>query len=119
MNQQNNPNTGYVYFITDPFNIKIGYTKNNPNKRLKQLNTGSPNQLYLLGYIKGTKKDEDRLHKTFNEFKIRNNGEWFQSDETLISYINQVNEIPGRYVYKDNKLFGNKIMILDKIELVT
>lgn len=47
---------GYVYFITDLFNIKIGYTKNNPNKRLKQLNTGSPNQLYLLGYIKGIKK---------------------------------------------------------------
>lgn len=31
---------GFVYFITNGFNIKIGYTTN-VNRRLKQLNTGS------------------------------------------------------------------------------
>ena len=43
---------GNVYFITDCKNIKIGYTKQkNVYKRLKQIQTGSPDRLYLLGYF--------------------------------------------------------------------
>ena len=56
---------GYVYFITNGDNIKIGYTKNSVQKRLKQLNTGSDKQLYILGYMKGTMADEENLHSKF------------------------------------------------------
>ena len=56
---------GYVYFITNGENIKIGYTKNSVQKRLKQLNTGSDKQLYILGYMKGTMADEENLHSKF------------------------------------------------------
>ena len=41
MNNKTNQNAeGFVYFITNGFNIKIGYT-NNVKRRFKQLNTGS------------------------------------------------------------------------------
>lgn len=32
---------GFVYFITNGYNIKIGYTVKDVKRRLKQLNTGS------------------------------------------------------------------------------
>ena len=50
-----------VYFFTNGVNIKIGYTKLNIEKRLKQLNTGSDTQLYPLGFISGNKSLESSL----------------------------------------------------------
>jgi hypothetical protein len=47
--EQYNNLEGYIYFITEiPFGnkVKIGMSKN-PNKRLKQLQTGNPNKLHL------------------------------------------------------------------------
>lgn len=79
---------GYVYFITNGENIKIGYTKNSVRKRLKQLNTGSDRQLYLLGYMEGTMADEKNLHLIFETYKIRENGEWFEASENILNYIN-------------------------------
>ena len=34
-------NDGFIYFFTNGENIKIGFTKNSVEKRLKQLNTGN------------------------------------------------------------------------------
>ena len=56
---------GYIYFITNGENIKIGYTKNSVQKRLKQLNTGIAKHLYILGYMNGTMADEENLHSKF------------------------------------------------------
>ena len=53
---------GKVYFFTNGVNIKIGYTKGNIQKRLMQLNTGSDNQLYSLGYMTGDKNTEKELN---------------------------------------------------------
>ena len=69
-----------VYFFTNGVNIKIGYTKLNIEKRLKQLNTGSDTQLYPLGFVSGNKSLEKELHQKFAKFRIRNNGEWFFPD---------------------------------------
>ena len=98
-----------VYFFTNGVNIKIGYTKLNIEKRLMQLNTGSDTQLYSLGYIKGDKKLEKELHQKFANLRLRNNGEWFSPDQSLIDYINSVNEVPNTYVLK-NELFDNRVM---------
>jgi len=72
---------GYVYFITDEkkSGIKIGYTKNNVYKRLKQLQTGNSNKLILLYYIKGSMDKEKSLHNYFsNDYNILN--EWYDYD---------------------------------------
>lgn len=100
-----------VYFISDLEKIKIGFTKQNVNKRLRQLNTGSPKQLYLLGYIEGDKNLEKYLHIKFDKYKVRNNGEWFIANQEIIEYINTNNLLKNTYIDIDN----DKINILFKM----
>lgn len=80
-----------IYFITDITYIKIGYTKNDIKKRLKQLQTSNAKKLYLLGWMEGTMEDEKRLHTLFGKYKVRYNGEWFEPDESLLTFINNNN----------------------------
>ena len=94
-----------IYFITDKQNIKIGYTKNSVKKRLKQLQTSCPEQLYILGWIDGDLETESFLHKKFSKSRIRYNGEWFRPTEDLISYINEHNRQEHIHViYEDGKV---------------
>ena len=102
-----------VYFISDLKNIKIGYTKGKPENRLKQLNTGSSYQLFLLGYIDGTKNKEKELHKFFNKYRIRQNGEWFIPAKELIEYINENNLLENNFVELDE---NDRIQIYFRIK---
>ena len=104
-----NNKIGFVYFITNGQNIKIGFTSKSPKQRLKQLNTGSDKQLFLLGYMSATQSKEKELHSQFEYLKIRSNGEWFQVDDKLLDYINEVNEIKNTYVFR-NECCNNQIM---------
>ena len=89
---------GKIYFITDTKNIKIGFTSGDVKKRLQQLNTGSPFNLYILGWIEGDLQKEKELHKKFANLRLKQNGEWFEAHMDLINYINEVNEKPNTYV---------------------
>lgn len=89
---------GKIYFISDCENIKIGFTKSNVEKRLKQLQTGCVKKLYILGYITGNIDDEKKLHTMFGASRIRCNGEWFRPTKDLLDYINQHNEKINTYV---------------------
>lgn len=102
---------GKVYFMTDGEAIKIGYTSGNVFKRMKQLSTGCPEKLYLLGYITGTKKTEKQLHSQFERIRIRKNGEWFHGQQELIDYINAINEKEHVFIEK-TPLTQNKITAL-------
>jgi hypothetical protein len=73
-----------VYFISenekgdyDNLRIKIGISGNVP-KRLKQLRTGSPYKLKLMGWIEtdNDRKLEKELHDKYEEFNTHL--EWFQ-----------------------------------------
>ncbi len=68
---------GSIYLIACeyPFSVKIGYTRRDPQARLQQLQTGSPNKLCLLGWFPGDIKDEKELHTKFAEHRLA--GEWF------------------------------------------
>jgi len=76
-----------IYFIQQDINgpIKIGYTENNPESRLKALQTGNSNTLTLLGYIDGEEQQEKMIHRFFNGYRI--NGEWFRPDPFVMDYI--------------------------------
>jgi len=60
--------------------IKIGIS-NNPERRVKELNTGNADELKLI-FVKQTKNkgflDETKLHKQGKEYHIRS--EWFNND---------------------------------------
>lgn len=92
-----------IYFISNGVNIKIGYTKNDPQKRLKQLNTGSDSKLFLLGYMQGNEQFEKELHSKFSKDRIRFNAEWFRPSEELTEYINNNNEKSNSFTYVDEK----------------
>ena len=76
-----------IYFIQAGAKgpIKIGYTSNNIEQRMNDLQCASHKQLYLLGIMDGEMVDEKVLHEQFNEYKIR--GEWFSPAMKIRAYI--------------------------------
>lgn len=82
---------GYVYLIKSEASgyCKIGVSKN-PNKRIKQLQTGNSDKIYLVDKYKSEiyKKIENVFHTTYSHLKV--NGEWF--DLTLEQELNFINE---------------------------
>ena len=54
--------------------IKIGRSKD-PQKRLKQLQTGNPNKLKLIAYFEGEGWREKLLHEHLSSHRLE--GEWF------------------------------------------
>ncbi len=83
------PQNGYIYFITEvPFRnkVKIGMSQN-PQRRVKDLQTGNPNIL-ILRHV--TQYDEYKaLERTMHEIckDIRGNGEWFDITESELTGI--------------------------------
>ena len=69
----------YLYFIQSDFTgmIKIGRSKD-PQKRLKQLQTGNPNKLKLIAEFKGEGWKEKILHERLEKYRLE--GEWFSYD---------------------------------------
>ncbi|MFB8166021.1 GIY-YIG nuclease family protein [Streptomyces rubiginosohelvolus] len=68
--------TNQVYLIgsTDSSLVKIGWT-DNPKRRLRDLQTGSPVLLQLLAVFEGGPIVEAELHRQFAD--QRRHGEWF------------------------------------------
>lgn len=80
--------SSWVYFIESEGSslIKIGYSIS-PEKRLKELQTSSPEALELLGTIPGGKAEEAELHKKFE--RHREHGEWFRKVPELATFIDR------------------------------
>ena len=66
----------YLYFIQSDKTgmIKIGRSKN-PNKRLKQLQTGNANKLKLIASFEGMGWREKLIHEKLDRWSEE--GEWF------------------------------------------
>lgn len=84
----------YVYLVKATTNqgeesYKIGVTKNDPQKRIKQLQTGNPSELTLIDtyYSKFGTTIESYLHRTYAMNKIK--GEWFSLDKEQIELFQE------------------------------
>lgn len=75
-------NQKYVYLINEEGteNYKIGVTKKDINKRIKELQTGNGSRLILSSYFVSDKpyKLESMLHRKYEDRKAE--GEWFYFD---------------------------------------
>lgn len=86
-------NKGYVYLIGEEENVgkyKIGSTRaTDVGKRLKQLQTGNPNHLYIKCHFETNKpfKLEKMLHNKFKEYKVMN--EWFELNDYEIECFDE------------------------------
>jgi hypothetical protein len=86
---------GCIYFVqpTDGGLIKIGQTRNSPQKRLAELQIGCPVPLELLGVLPGTIEHERSLHRRFAD--LRQHNEWFEPGERLLYFIRRWAIPPG------------------------
>lgn len=86
--------TGYVYLICDSITdtYKIGRTKNNVQKRLKQLQTGCSSELFVVNEYKTEYpvQLESFLHRKFINKRLLN--EWFKLDSFDVKNFNNVCE---------------------------
>jgi len=79
--------------------IKIGHSRY-PASRLRELQTGCPDALTLLGSVRGPVELEKALHLYFSDERVRSDGEWFRSSERLLRTINKMCSLaPQRVEY--------------------
>jgi hypothetical protein len=78
---------GYVYVVSakGTGSVKIGFSADAPEKRMRNLQTANSHELVLLCFIQGTRRDEERLHDQFAHLRIR--GEWFRDEPELRDYF--------------------------------
>lgn len=78
---------GWVYFIacSETRRLKIGYTKSDPLKRMKNLQTGASGELVFIAKHPGTPETERALHQRFSAQRLH--GEWFEMDEEMFTYL--------------------------------
>lgn len=90
--------------------VKIGYSVN-PEARLKELQTGNPRKLSLIGTTKGSPQMEKNVHKFLKRYKHR--GEWYPHSQKISLFIeyaisNGVNEAIEFTVIKWDKKKGKE-----------
>jgi hypothetical protein len=59
--------------------VKIGRSTN-PEKRLLELQTGSPYKLRMLAWFVGCGEMEPVLHRSLERWRLKTKGEWFHYD---------------------------------------
>lgn len=103
--------SGYVYLIQDldkENSYKIGYTTRDINKRMKELQTGTSSELYLVESYKTNypSKIETMLHNFYNRSKIKN--EWFSlTDDEVDNFLNKCKDYEDIIsVLSDNPFFS-------------
>jgi DNA-binding MarR family transcriptional regulator len=101
---------GVVYFIgnADSGPIKIGFTSSEePSNRLRSLQTASPVELKVLGYINGGVKVEGRIHSFLHLHRLK--GEWFERDAAL-SILNHLTPKNIFTMLSDGDVFIDQIL---------
>ena len=104
---------GFVYLIGQLDNkemFKIGVTKKDVNLRLKELQTGSSEELYVCSHFfsKFSHKLEKMLHRHFSSNNKIN--EWFTLDESQYTNFQQICEKYENILnsLQDNPFFNKK-----------
>jgi hypothetical protein len=79
----NKADEGFVYFGMDTLtkDIKIGFTKQSGEKRLKTISQDTGRKMKLLLQIESHPSSELKFHDIFNKYKLDNECEWFKGDK--------------------------------------
>lgn len=92
---------GYVYLLLEVDKAgnerhKIGFSKNHPDKRVKQLSTGNSNIISLLNYYetKNYQKLEKWLHGEYREQRTEALNEWFNlTNDQVTNFLDRCKKI--------------------------
>lgn len=106
-------NKDYIYIISNDLGyIKVGVSKN-PNRRVKQLQTGNEHKLTLLFMeeFRCERKHllciEKEIHKNLKQMATKCVGEWFYLDTYKLDSIKNIITF-HRIRYEDDTLAFNK-----------
>lgn len=95
--------TGYIYFIAcGTPHLKIGYAED-VAKRITELQTGNPEELFVVAARHGSRKLEAFLHANFAKIKCRR--EWFHLTDELRDFIGRFSQKQCENVIKANAKF--------------
>jgi len=98
-----------IYFISNGLGqVKIGYSLN-PSRRLKDLQTASPNQLELLAILPGDQVTETEYHSKYADCNI--GGEWFEFSFDLQIEIEAIAFVYGIEPTKEDLALYNENFI--------
>tara|TARA_R110002020_G_scaffold155722_1_gene336961 strand:- start:419 stop:889 length:471 start_codon:yes stop_codon:yes gene_type:complete len=98
-----------IYFMQSLNKIKIGYTSNNVAERKRQLETGNPHGIVVIGTVQGSKMHETDLHNSLKEHKIQ--GEWFEDCTEVRNYIADILDKKRIVKYKQCLYGGGEITV--------
>ena len=91
---------GFIYLLVDwgsnPEKYKIGITKNDVEKRIKQLQTGASSELVLLKTYESDnyRKIEGTLHRGYKTYSTDGGKEWFElPNDRVLNFINECEQI--------------------------
>lgn len=110
---------GFVYCFSNamtPNIYKIGYTRNSPYKRLKELSSSSSvaNEFEVIFYAETSEamQTEMRVHSMFNACRVNRHREFFElKDEEIVELANYLEE--NCLMFSANDLY---FQILYKLE---
>lgn len=71
-----------IYFYTDGYAIKVGTSKDE-KRRGKELQTGNPKQLQLLGTMFTETTSENDIKRMLRPWRCAGGTEWFKGEEVL------------------------------------
>lgn len=98
---------GYVYVMSNPRtnDLKIGFSINDPTKRVNELydtNTALPNKVEYWIIHDNYELIEKLAHKKLGQYRISSNREWFNVDlATAIKAIREsINEVSGDFIFE-------------------
>lgn len=82
---------GFVYFVeaVDTGRIKIGWSKESPERRLRELSAACPFELRLLGAMVGCKVEEAHKHRLFECSRVPGKREWFFDSPEIREFISR------------------------------
>lgn len=75
---------GFVYFISNGEAIKIGWSED-VDRRLVELQVGSPVPLTIVGKFSATFAEEQETHRKFQHLRLQ--GEWFRDVPELHEFL--------------------------------
>jgi len=80
-------NGRFLYFIGSENLVKIGSSVN-PQNRIKELEIGNPQKMYLIAAFANMGNIESEMHKKFDHLRVR--GEWFRYTDEIHAIIREL-----------------------------
>lgn len=100
-------NRGFVYLLCDGEKFKIGMTRGKIEKRIAELQTGNPNEIFISSYheTEYPNRIEQMMHVKYKTSQIKN--EWFDlSVEQVVGFRKECNKCEEIIkLMKDNPFF--------------